>query len=38
VNLPSFFAELERRNVKKVAIAHAVIVRLLMQIATSIGT
>jgi hypothetical protein len=37
MNLRSFFAELER-NVKKVAIARAVIVRLLMQVATWIGT
>jgi adenylate cyclase len=36
VNLPSFFTELKRRNVYKVAIAYAVIAWLLMQIATQV--
>jgi TolB-like protein/Tfp pilus assembly protein PilF len=36
VNLPSFFAELRRRNVYKVAIAYAVVAWLLMQIASQI--
>jgi hypothetical protein len=36
VNLRSFFAELKRRNVYKVAIAYAVIAWLLMQIATQV--
>jgi adenylate cyclase len=36
MNLPSFFAELKRRNVYKVAIAYAVIAWLLMQIATQV--
>ena len=33
---PSFFAELKRRNVYKVAIAYAVVAWLLMQIATQV--
>src|SRR6059036_1376542 len=36
MNLPSFFGELKRRNVYKVAIAYAVIAWLLMQIATQV--
>jgi TolB-like protein/Tfp pilus assembly protein PilF len=36
VNFPSFFAELKRRNVYKVAIVYAVIAWLLMQIATQV--
>jgi len=36
VNPNNFFAELKRRNVYKVAIAYAVIVWLLMQIASQI--
>jgi len=36
VNFPSFFAELKRRNVYKVAIAYAVVAWLLMQIATQV--
>jgi TolB-like protein/Tfp pilus assembly protein PilF len=36
VNFPSFFTELKRRNVYKVAIAYAVVAWLLMQIATQI--
>ena len=36
MNFPSFFAELKRRNVYKVAIAYAVIAWLLMQIASQI--
>ena len=36
MNLPSFFAELKRRNVYKVAIAYAVVAWLLMQIASQI--
>jgi TolB-like protein len=36
VNLRNFFAELQRRNVYKVAIAYAVIAWLLMQIATQV--
>jgi serine/threonine-protein kinase len=36
MNLPSFFTELKRRNVYKVAIAYAVIAWLLMQIATQV--
>ncbi len=34
MNPRNFFAELKRRNVDKVAIAHAVVVWLLIQIAT----
>jgi len=34
--MDNFFAELKRRNVYKVAIAYAVIVWLLMQIASQI--
>src|ERR1700730_12276622 len=33
---PSFFAELKRRNVYKVAIAYAIVAWLLMQIATQV--
>ena len=36
MNLPSFFAELKRRNVYKVAIAYGVVAWLLMQIATQV--
>ena len=36
VNLRSFFAELKRRNVYKVAIAYGLIAWLLMQIATQV--
>jgi adenylate cyclase len=36
LNLPSFFAELKRRNVYKVAIAYAVVAWLLMQVASQI--
>jgi hypothetical protein len=36
VNFRSFFAELKRRNVYKVAIAYAVVAWLLMQIATQV--
>jgi len=36
MNLPSFFAELKRRHVYKVAIAYAVVAWLLMQIATQV--
>src|SRR5512133_3974018 len=36
MNLPSFFAELKRRNVYKVAIAYAVVAWLLMQVASQI--
>jgi adenylate cyclase len=36
VNLRSFFAELKRRNVYKVAIAYGVVAWLLMQIATQV--
>src|SRR5438034_5781068 len=36
MNLPSFFGELKRRNVYKVAIAYAVVAWLLMQIATQV--
>ena len=36
MNPNNFFAELKRRNVYKVAIAYAVIVWLLMQIASQI--
>jgi hypothetical protein len=36
MNLPSFFAELKRRNVYKVAIAYGVVAWLLMQIASQI--
>jgi len=36
VNFPSFFAELKRRNVYKVAIAYAVVAWLLMQVATQV--
>jgi hypothetical protein len=36
VNLKSFFAELERRNVYKVAISYAVVGWLLIQIATQV--
>ena len=36
MNFPSFFAELKRRNVYKVAIAYAVVAWLLMQIATQV--
>jgi len=32
---PSFFAELKRRNVYKVAVAYAVVAWLLIQIATT---
>src|SRR5450759_2489151 len=35
-NKPSFFAELKRRNVYKVAVAYAVVGWLIMQIATQI--
>jgi len=34
--MKSFFAELKRRNVYKVAIAYAVVAWLLMQIATQV--
>ena len=37
MNLRNFFAELKRRNVYKVAIDYAVIVWLLIQIATRAG-
>ena len=33
---PSFFAELKRRNVYKVAVAYAVVAWLLMQVASQI--
>ena len=36
MNLPSFFAELKRRNVYKVAAAYAVVAWLLIQIATQV--
>jgi len=36
MNPPSFFAELKRRNVYKVAIAYAVVAWLLIQIATQV--
>jgi hypothetical protein len=36
VNARSFFTELKRRNVYKVAIAYAVVAWLLMQIASQI--
>ena len=36
LNLPSFFTELRRHNVYKVAIAYAVIAWLLMQIVSQI--
>jgi len=36
MNLPSFFAELKRRNVYKVAIAYAVVAWLLIQIASQV--
>ncbi len=36
MNFRSFFAELKRRNVYKVAIAYAVIAWLLIQVATQI--
>lgn len=36
MNLPSFFAELKRRNVYKVAVAYAVVSWLLIQIATQV--
>jgi hypothetical protein len=36
VNPKNFFVELKRRNVSKVAIAYAVIARLLMQMASRI--
>src|SRR5205823_11580199 len=36
MNLPSFFAELKRRNVYKVAIAYGVVAWLLMQVASQI--
>jgi hypothetical protein len=36
VNIPSFFAELRRRNVYKVAIAYGVVAWLLMQVASQI--
>src|SRR4026209_1652010 len=36
MNLPSFFGELKRRNVYKVAIAYAVVAWLLMQVASQI--
>jgi hypothetical protein len=36
MNVESFFAELKRRNVYKVAIAYAVVAWLLMQIASQI--
>lgn len=38
MNLCKFSAELKRRNVYKVAIAYAVIARLLMQIAGHAGS
>jgi serine/threonine-protein kinase len=36
MNLPSFFRELKRRNVYKVAVAYAVVAWLLIQIATQV--
>jgi hypothetical protein len=36
VNLQSFFAELKRRNVYKVAVAYAVLGWLLIQISTQV--
>jgi TolB-like protein len=36
MNLPSFFVELKRRNVYKVAIAYAVVAWLLIQVATQV--
>src|SRR5947199_1242041 len=36
MNLPSFFGELKRRNVYKVAVAYAVVAWLLMQVASQI--
>src|SRR6476660_9217551 len=36
MNEPNFFAELERRNVYKVAVAYAVVAWLLMQVASQI--
>ncbi|MBA3386740.1 MAG: hypothetical protein H0T95_09010 [Chthoniobacterales bacterium] len=36
MNLRSFFAELKRRNVYKVAVAYAVVAWLLIQIATQV--
>jgi hypothetical protein len=36
MNLPSFFAELKRRNVYKVAIAYVIVAWLLMQVASQI--
>jgi len=36
MNLPSFFAELKRRNVCKVAIAYGVVAWLLMQVESQI--
>jgi hypothetical protein len=38
MDLRTFVAELKRRNVYKVAIAYAVIARLLMQVATLHGS
>jgi hypothetical protein len=37
MNPKTFFGELTRRNVYKVAIAHAVVVWLMMQIATRLS-
>ena len=34
--MKSFFAELKRRNVYKVAVAYVVVARLLIQIATQV--
>src|SRR5919204_6010345 len=36
MNLPSFFGELKRRNVYKVAVAYAVVAWLLIQVATQV--
>ena len=36
MNLPSFFSELKRRNVYKVAVAYAIVAWLLIQVATQV--
>jgi hypothetical protein len=36
MNLSSFFAELKRRNVYKIAVAHAIVGWVLIQVATQV--
>ena len=36
MNLGNFFSELKRRNVYKVAVAYAIVGRLLVQVATQV--